>query len=55
MIHGDINVAVSDLIRLVVLEEHGGMWFDISTILTHGLSWIENLEKIPYLLANSNI
>ena len=35
--------STSDLIRLTILEEHGGIWFDISSILIHGLQWIYEL------------
>lgn len=31
---------LSDLLRLNILAEHGGVWFDISTILLEDLTWL---------------
>lgn len=30
----------SDIVRLCVLDEYGGIWIDITTILTQDLSWV---------------
>lgn len=35
----------ADLIRLMLLEKYGGIWIDITTILTTSLDWIINLQK----------
>lgn len=39
----------SDVIRLFLLKEFGGIWIDISTILNEDLSWVEMCYKhFPY-------
>lgn len=42
----------ADLIRLMLLDEHGGIWIDISTILTESLDWVNKKlteNKAEYL------
>ncbi|MDY3350458.1 capsular polysaccharide synthesis protein [Riemerella anatipestifer] len=35
----------SDIIRLNLLYEYGGIWIDASTLLTEDFSWLENLKS----------
>jgi hypothetical protein len=37
----------ADLIRLCILEEHGGVWLDMTSILMEDLSWIEKITQNP--------
>lgn len=30
----------SDIVRLCLLDEYGGIWIDITSILTEDLSWV---------------
>ena len=45
---------IADLIRLLVLEDHGGIWVDFSSVFFEGLQWLEDLMigKYDYLIAN---
>ena len=36
---------IVSLIRLYLLEENGGIWMDISILLTEDLGWLENLAQ----------
>lgn len=38
--HADTPTRISDFVRLQVLQENGGIWIDISTILNQPLSWV---------------
>jgi hypothetical protein len=38
----DSPARTSDFIRLAVLEKHGGIWIDATTILTQPLDWVHN-------------
>lgn len=45
---------VADLIRVLVTEQKGGIWFDATTILLNGLDEIENImnEQYRHMIAN---
>jgi hypothetical protein len=45
----------ADLVRLAIIDQKGGMYLDVSTILFKGLGWLERLEDFPYLLLNSQL
>lgn len=38
-------VNYTDLVRLEILKKNGGIWIDISTILTENLSWVYDLKE----------
>lgn len=40
----------ADLIRLFILQEHGGVWIDANSILLEDMSWITNLPSNPYVI-----
>lgn len=40
--HADTATRISDFVRLQILEDNGGIWMDISTILNAPLDWVHN-------------
>lgn len=36
-----------DLIRLALLAQHGGIYFDVSYILLTNIDWIVNIGRFP--------
>ena len=48
------NAHAADLLRILVLEQHGGMWVDSTTIFINGLTELENImsEKYRNLITN---
>jgi mannosyltransferase OCH1-like enzyme len=48
------NTHGADLLRILVLEQHGGMWVDSTTIFINGLTELENImsEKYRNLITN---
>jgi mannosyltransferase OCH1-like enzyme len=35
--------ALADIYRIFILHDNGGMWLDITSVLLHDLSWVENI------------
>ena len=47
---------ISDLVRLTFLQEHGGLWIDLTSIFIESFDWLEleNLLTNPHII-NRNI
>lgn len=50
--HNDSHQRFSDLVRLAVLERHGGIWLDASIMCNESLDWIheENNDCLMYTI-----
>jgi hypothetical protein len=45
----------SDILRIFVLQEHGGIWFDLSTILhDDNMDWIDDLLGSKQYMVTNN-